>query len=420
MRILFLTPRFPYPPLKGDTLRTYHQLRVLSRHHQITLLSMADAPVSRSDYEQVADMCERVSVIALPRWRALANLGAGVVSRQPMQVHYYKVTHFRRQLQATLANEAFDIVHATLIRMLPYVWSLKAPPVVVDLIDSLSLNLADRRNQVRGPKRLGYELEYRRVRDYERAVVGHFPALVVSSPADREVLIGDRVRELGEGEEEIGNREWAPPSPNSLTLPIHVIPNGVDLERFPYQVQEGRDGSTLVFTGNMGYHPNEEAVLWFASRVWPLLRAKRPDLCFQVVGTNPGERVRALAVRETGIEVLGRVPDVTAYVGKATIAVCPMRSGSGIQNKVLEAMSVGAPVVATTIANRGVRGTPDRDLLVADSPSDFAAAITSLLDQPNTRANLAQSARAFVEQNYRWEQHGDRLMEVYEWLVASG
>src|SRR5438552_16129573 len=124
---------------------------------------MAEGPVSRPDYEQIAGLCERVLVVALPRWRALANLGAGVVSRQPMQVHYYRAAQFRRQLHTLLAGEPFDVVHATLIRMLPYVWNLQDPPVVVDLIDSLSLNLADRRDQVRGPKRLAYHLEYRHV-----------------------------------------------------------------------------------------------------------------------------------------------------------------------------------------------------------------------------------------------------------------
>src|SRR2546422_61598 len=127
MRILFLTPRFPYPPLKGDSLRVYHQLRVLSKDHLITLLSMAETHVSQSDYEQVAALCERVSVVPLPRWRALANLGAGVVSRQPMQVHYYRATQFRQQLRAILSSERFDVIHATLIRMLPYVWDIQDP-----------------------------------------------------------------------------------------------------------------------------------------------------------------------------------------------------------------------------------------------------------------------------------------------------
>jgi sugar transferase (PEP-CTERM/EpsH1 system associated) len=385
MRICFLTPRFPYPPLKGDTLRVYHQIRALSADHRITLLSLAEAPVSQADYQEVAALCERVEVVALPKWRAALNLGAGIVSAQPLQVHYYRAAAVADQLRALLAGGTYDVIHATLIRMLPYVWNLRRPPVVVDLIDSLSLNLADRRTQVRGPKRLGYELEYGRVQAYERAVVRHFPALVLSSPADKEALGG-------------GDH-------------ITVIPNGVDIDRFPFQGPEGRDPATLVFTGNMGYHPNEVAVVWFAAEVWPRLRAARPAARFQVVGTNPTERVRALA--GNGIEVLGRVPDVTTYLHAASVAVCPMRSGSGIQNKVLEAMACGAPVVATSIANRGVQGVPDRDLLVADTAESVAAAVLRLLDAPAVAASLAGAGRAFVEQHFRWESHAARLAAIY-------
>lgn len=385
MRICFLTPRFPYPPLKGDTLRVYHQIRALSADHRITLLSLAEAPVSEADYQEVAALCERVEVVALPKWRAALNLGTGIVSAQPLQVQYYRAAAVAEQLRALLAGGTYDVIHATLIRMLPYVWNLPRPPVVVDLIDSLSLNLADRRTQVRGPKRLGYELEYGRVRAYERAVVRHFPALVLSSPADKEALGG-------------GDH-------------ITVIPNGVDIERFPFHGPQGRAPATLVFTGNMGYHPNEEAVVWFAAEVWPRLRAVQPNARFQVVGTNPTERVRALA--GNGVEVLGRVPDVPPYLHAATVAVCPMRSGSGIQNKVLEAMACGAPVVATSIANRGVQGVPDRDLLVADTAESFAAAVLRLLGAPAAAAGLALAGRAFVEHHFRWESHAARLAAIY-------
>jgi len=393
MRICFLTPRFPYPPLKGDTLRVYHQLRTLSRDHEITLLSLADAPVSHDDYAQVAALCARVEVVPLPRWRMLWNVGTGLASSRPLQVQYYRSAAVHAKLAALLAQEPFDVLHATLIRVLPYVWKLRRPPVVVDLIDSLTLNLADRRDQVRGPKRLGYELEYRRVRRYEQAVVRHFPALVVTTEADRQ--------DLGGGEQ------------------ITVIPNGVDLDRFAFRGPDGRDPATLIFTGNMGYHPNEEAVIWFAAEVWPLLRAQRPGIRWQIVGANPGERVRVLAQPGSGIEVLGRVPDMTTYLGQATVAIAPMRSGSGIQNKVLEAMAVGTPVVATSIANRGVRGAPDHDLLVADTPAAQAAALTGLLADPPAQVRLSQAGRAFVEQQFRWEQHAARLSTIYASLAGA-
>jgi sugar transferase (PEP-CTERM/EpsH1 system associated) len=390
MRICFLTPRFPYPPLKGDTLRVYHQLRTLSPDHRITLLSLADAPVSAADHAQIAALCERVEVVPLPRWRALWNVGRGVASSRPLQVHYYQMAAVQRRLTALLSGGRFDVVHATLIRVLPYVWQERRPPVVVDLIDTLTLNLADRRDQVRGPKRLGYELEYRRVRQYESAVVRHFPALVVTTEADRQ--------DLGGGAH------------------ITVIPNGVDMERFAFHGPAGRDPATLIFTGNMGYHPNEEAVIWFAAEVWPLLRARRPAARWQIVGANPGDRVRALAQPGNGIEVLGKVPDMTTYLGQATVAVCPMRSGSGIQNKVLEALAVGTPVVATSIANRGVQAVPDRDLLVADGAPEQAAARAEVLDDAAAQTRLAAAGRAFVEQQFRWESHARRLTAIYAGL----
>jgi sugar transferase (PEP-CTERM/EpsH1 system associated) len=391
MRILFITPRFPYPPLKGDSLRTYHQIRVLSREHSVSLLAMSEGEVSRGDYARVAELCERVSVVPLPKSRAMFNLAAGVSSRLPLQVSYYRSAALREKLREMLAEGQFDVVHATLIRVLPYVWDLQQPPVVVDLIDSLTLNLQDRRDKVRGPMRVGYELEYGRVRRYEQEVVRHFRSLVVSSPADKEVL--------GEGN-------------------VTVIPNGVDLDSFPFAGQEGREDNLLVFTGNMGYHPNEEAVVWFAGEVWPLVRERHPGLRFQVVGTNPGERVRALADGSNGIEVLGKVPDVAACLHRATISVAPMHTGSGIQNKVLEAMSTGTPVVATSTANRGVRAIPERDLLVADSAADFAAAVSRLLGDPQLRDSLAEQGRRYVQQEFRWEQHGARLVELYE--AAAG
>jgi sugar transferase (PEP-CTERM/EpsH1 system associated) len=387
VRILFVTPRFPYPPLKGDTLRTYHQIRALSQDHKITLLSMADAPVSREDYARVAALCEHVEVVRLPKWRGVLNMALGALGDEPLQVSYYRSDPFQEKLNAIVAREHFDIVHVTLIRMLPYVWERHDLPVVVDLIDSLGLNLEARRNGVGGPLHMAYEMEYQRVMDYEHSLVDRFPSLVVSSPADRQMLGGKHVS---------------------------VIPNGVDLDRFTFQDQEGRDSNTLIFTGNMGYGPNAEAVLWFMDEVWPLLVRKRPDLRVQVVGTNPGERVRKAARNAGNVEVLGRVPDVTSFLHRATVAICPMRSGSGIQNKVLEAMATGTPVVATRIANRGVRGVGGKDLVLADAAADFAFEIERLLDDAQLRSSLAEAGRALVEQDFRWEEHAHRLVQIYE------
>lgn len=389
MRIFFLTPRFPFPPHKGDSLRVYHQLRTLSRHHRITLLSMTDAPVAPEHLAEVQKLCESVQVIRLARTQVLLNLGVGMLRPEPLQVSYYQSPAFQHALDTLLAAGHFDAVHVTLMRMLPYVAKIDpktGPRVVVDLIDSLTLNLEGRRAQVKGLKRWAYELEYRRVRDYEQNVVARRPNLVVSSPADQQLFGGEAVK---------------------------VIPNGVDVDLFPFVGTASRRPRTLVFTGNMGYQPNEEAVLWFAAEVFPTLRAQYPGLAFQVVGIHPGERVKALARDLAGVEVTGAVPEVLPYLQQATVAVTPMRSGSGIQNKVLEAMSAGAPVVSTAIANRGVGGVHRRDLLIADTAEAFAAAVRELLETAELRSRLAAAGREWVEQHFRWERHAEQLAELY-------
>src|SRR4051794_4245620 len=157
MRICFLTPRFPYPPIKGDMARVYDQLRALHQDHEISLLSIAEVPVLAADRAAIAPLCARVEVVSLPRWRAGLNVIGGLASREPLQVRYYQMEAVRRQLAGLLAAGDFDVVHTTLIRMLPYVWTQSRPPVLVDLIDSLSLNLQSRRAEFRGLKRIPYK-----------------------------------------------------------------------------------------------------------------------------------------------------------------------------------------------------------------------------------------------------------------------
>jgi len=387
LKLLFLTPRFPYPPIKGDMQRVYHQLRTLSLDHDVSLLCIADAPVKPSDYEPISDLCRRIEVVPLPRWRVALNLATGLLSSDPLQVHYYQVPEVRAKLADMLRDEHYDILHATLIRMLPYVWELEHPPVVVDLIDSLALNLEARSGQVRGLKKAVYSIEHGRVRRYEQLAVQRFPALIVTSPADRAALGGG--------------------------TNIEVLPMGVDLNHVVFRDTREREPGVLIFTGNMGYEPNEEAVLWFSAKVWPLLRAKRRYLRWQIVGARPTPRVRGLHRPEEGVSVLGQVPDLIAHLNRATVSVCPLRTGSGIQIKVLEALAAGTPVVATSIANRGVQAEPGRHLLIADDPQPFADAVLRLLDDPDLRESLSKAGRDFIERNFRWEEHARRLVEIY-------
>ena len=275
MRICFLTPRFPYPPLKGDILRVYHQLRALSREHEITLLSIAEAPVSAADRAEVARCAREVIVVPLPRWRVGWNLSTGVLVRQPLQVRYYQTAAVRRRLAEPLARERFDVVHATLIRMLPYVWNLPHPPVVVDLID-----LADAepgspaRPDLGGVKRLAFEEEYRRVRAYERAVARALPG-------------------AGACRRRRTRRRWAAStSRSSPTAWTSTASRTTD--------RRGATRPRWSLPATWAIIPTKRRCIWFAAEVWPRLRAARarrslPDRGHQPdrAGAGPGQAERA-------------------------------------------------------------------------------------------------------------------------------
>jgi hypothetical protein len=197
-----------------------------------------------------------------------------------------------------------------------------------------------------------------------------------------------------------------------------VIPNGVDTDAFAFS-RNGRDSNTIVFVGNMGYHPNVDAAVWFAESVWPTIKQSRPNLKLLIVGARPAPAVSALASRFPDVVVTGPVPSVLEYLHKGAIAICPLRCGSGMQNKVLEAMAAGTPIVATSIANLAIGGRNEKELMVADRPEAFAAAVSALLDAPKRRETIADNARAFVEA-FSWRQHARAFNDVYRRIIAAG
>jgi sugar transferase (PEP-CTERM/EpsH1 system associated) len=391
MRICFVAPRLPWPTVRGDALRVYHQIRALGQEHAITLVCTTDEAVESGSLSQIEPFCEQVVTVPLNRLRSFANVFAGAVaSHLPLQVSYYRSPAFAQTLAGVFQSKRFDVVH-TSFRMAPYLWTGPSAPVVMDLVDSSALNIATRMSRTAPLFRPAYELEQRRAKAYEREICRHFREVVVCSPADRDAI----------GE------------PN-----ITVIPNGVDTDAFAFS-RNGRDSNTIVFVGNMGYHPNVDAAVWFAESVWPTLKRSRPNLKLLIVGARPAPAVSALASRFPDVVVTGLVPSVLEYLHKGAIAICPLRCGSGMQNKVLEAMAAGTPIVATSIANLAIGARNEKELMVADRPEAFAAAVSALLDAPKRRETIADNARAFVEA-FSWRQHARAFNDVYRRIIAAG
>jgi glycosyltransferase involved in cell wall biosynthesis len=296
----------------------------------------------------------------------------------------------QRALRRALEGRAFDLVHAQLARMAPYLDDVPAPRFV-DLVDALSLSTARRSRHHRGPLRWLTALEAERLRRYERGLCTAVEGVCVASPVDRDAI--------GAGER------------------LGVVPNGVDLGRLPYE-RGGRDPATVVFTGNMGYFPNVNAVRWFVPRVWPLVRRQVPAARLDIVGARPTPAVRRLASASEAVRVLGFVEDVRPHLRAATVSVAPMQAGAGQQFKVLEAMASGTPVVATPLAAAGLEAGDADGLLVANEPEDFARRVAGLLLDPVQADRQAARARRLVEERYTWERSTARLEELHEAACA--
>jgi len=391
VRILFVASRFPHPPFQGDRLRGYHQLRLLSRRHSIVLLVSAPERDGKS-LEAVRPFCERIQVVPASSWRRLCRLGRAPFTSLPLQTVYFYDPCFRQKVQALLQKRAFDLVHVQLMRMAPVVDELAAPPKVIDLIDALSLNMTRRVQRERGPLAWVVALEAQRARLYERALTRQYDQLIISSALDKQAI------------GEYNN--------------LHVIPNGVDTEAFPF-AEGDRDSHTIVFAGRMGYFPNADAAIWFALEVFPLVRRQAPQARFLIVGADPSAPVRRLG-RCPGVVVTGHVPRIQDWITRATVAVAPMQAGSGIQNKVLEAMACGAPVIATPYALGGIEANDSEHLLVARDAETFAGQVVRIMQDRTLARRLARNARQLVEDQYTWDRSVAMLEQAYGRAMSQG
>lgn len=387
MRVLFLTTRLPVPPRRGDQVRAFHQLRLLAPRHRITLVLLALRPPARRDL--LATQALGVEVAVHPVGRGLpCALTRGLRDPRPLQVLLYLRSRVVKALAARYAGEHVDVVHAQLVRTAPYVAALRAP-AVVDLIDALSLTFERRAALGTWGLRPLARLEAHRLRAFERTLVDSVATCLVVADADRQALASPRVE---------------------------VVPNGVDAEVFAFR-EDGRRTAEIVFAGNLGYFPNVDAAERLVCDILPRVRERIPAARLRLVGARPNARVRRLAGRP-GVEVVGPVDDMAAELWRASLAVIPIRAGSGLQNKVLEAMAAGTPVVTTPGCATAVSAVPGVHLATATEAADLASAAVSLLEQPRVGRELARAARALIEREWSWDRAAAGLERV--WARAAG
>jgi sugar transferase (PEP-CTERM/EpsH1 system associated) len=383
-RLLFLAHRIPYPPEKGEKIRAWHQLEHLARRFTVDLACLVDDRADLAHLPFLRSICAEVEApLVASRAEAAARALIGLRPGRPLSLSWFGHPALRRYVATGLRARRWDAAFVYSSAMAPYLMGAAAQglPRVLDLVDVDSEKWAAYAAEARPPMRWVYAREARTLLAFERRAVMEF---------DRGIFVSA---------EEM--RHFASLAPETAARLDHVD-NGVDLARFdPAESQPNPFGATpaIIFTGTMSYRPNVDAVAWFADAVLPRLATRLTPPEFWIVGANPAPAVQALAARP-GIRVTGTVPDVRPYLAHAAIAVAPLRIARGIQNKVLEAMAMARPVVATPQAFEGVRARPGEELLVADGAEAMVAAIAAVLD--GGHPGLGERGRAAVLREHDW------------------
>ena len=397
--LLFISPRFLYPPVKGEKIRGWNLLRHFATRYRVLLGCLVDDPADMAHYEVLRPFCDELVCFPIDKRRQKIKSLASFRRGRPLMLDYNHHAGLAAWVKTVLAREHVDIAYLFSTPMAPYVLPFvtprQRPVLVLDMQDIDSEKWREYAITARFPMNLVWAREARTLLAYEiEAARACDLTFLVSAP---ECVAFRRLMP------EIGDK-------------LHAVEQGVDLDQFspahrfttPYKLP----GPHIALVGNMDYWPNEDAAMWFATDILPILRRTHPTAEFAIIGANPTPRIRALADLQ-GVIVTGRVADVRPYVAHAAAAVVPLRIARGIQNKVLEAMALGRPVVVTPQAFEGVRAEAGRDLLVADSADAIAATIGDVLDGKYPAIGVA--ARRAMEAGYSWASRMallDRLLDT--------
>ncbi len=391
-KLLYLVHRIPYPPNKGDKIRSFHFLQALAEEYQIFLGTFIDDPDDRQHIAILKLFCQDVRCIDLnPKLGKIKSL-QGLLSGEALSLPYYRNRELREWVDKTIVEQDIQRVMIFSSPMAQYVEKYTHLHWVADFVDVDSDKWRQYAQSKTWPASWIYRREAEKLLAYEQRIAAR---------ADATIFVSEQEAGLF--------KTLAPASAGK----IGFVNNGVDINRFdpdlswvrPFSVEQ----AAIVFTGAMDYWANVDAVKWFAEQVLPIISNRRPDVKFYIVGSKPAREVLQLAENDASVIVTGRVDDVRPFIAHANVVVAPLRIARGIQNKVLEAMAMAKAIVATTAAMEGIPGNADLQLAVADEAEGFADHVLQLLSQP---VKPALVNRRYVESDFSWKQNGQRLSRL--------
>ncbi|MES2704584.1 MAG: glycosyltransferase [Bacteroidota bacterium] len=389
MKILFLANRVPYPPYRGDKLKIYNLARRLKDRHELHLLTFAQTKEDLGYKEELEKIFKEVHFVYLPKWKSAMNCLKGGVDSKPLQVLYFQSGEMQAQLDGLLARHSYDAIHVQHLRMSPYLAKRKDLPRILDLPDAFSLYWERRKTVKRGMLTTIFEnIEQKRVLKYEQVLEDYNLALTCSAE-DLAYL---------KNTHNTGN--------------LRLLPNGVDLQTFAARGHDYTHGHTILFTGNMDYAPNVDAVVYFTETVLPRIKAKCPQVKFVIAGQRPVKKVADLASED--VQVTGFVKDLAEMYNSASVVVAPLRFGAGTQNKVLEAMAMGVPVVCSHIGFGGLGIESGQGAIMQTDPVAFAESVISLLSSAEMRERVGREGMRVIRERFDWDIVAKTLEGYFE------
>ena len=389
MKILFLAHRLPFPPNKGDKIRSYNQLKFLAKYGTLYLGTLIDDPRDREFQNELQQICDEIYIapIMSKTRRPLSTLAH--LKKLPASVCYFYDKKLQTWVDSILSEKNIDVIFCFSSTMAEYLFRSKVwenlqtsgTKTLMDYCDVDSQKWLDYALIKRWPLSWFFAKEGHLLLKYEQRIADTFDSCFLAS---------SREKNLFEKKHSATN--------------VVVLENGVDLDFFSNQKQSINEASpqpVIIFTGVMDYDVNIDGVFWFVENIWPAICKKIPEIKFYIVGSNPTPQIQSLA-RHDNIVVTGYINDIRTYYKMATACIAPLRIARGIQNKVLEALAMSKAVVCTQNAFEGINAEAGKDLLVVDDPDEFANAVITLCKQPDQCEQLGRNGRKKMEQNYSW------------------
>ena len=394
MNILYICHRFPFPPKRGGKIRPFNMISHLSKQHKVTVASLVRSQDEANEGKGLADYCAKYIMQPISGIPANLSMILRLPSTRPSSFGYFYSSELKKAINREIKETAYDLIFVHCSSMAPYVEDITEIPKIIDFGDMDSQKWLMYAKIKRLPLSLGYLLEGTKLENEEKRLALKFDFCTCTTKAELKTLLNYK-----------------------LDIETDWFPNGVDTDYFKPNSEEYKK-DLISFVGRMDYYPNQEAIIRFCNQVLPILRQNKPEIKLVIVGANPSKSIRSLG-KLSGVKITGSVPEVRPYLWESCVNIAPLNIARGTQNKILESLALGVPVICSELAAQGVDVIPGEHLITASSPNEYANAILSIMDSKEKRQTLAKAGRNRVLTNHSWSSSMKKLDGIINRCLAN-